>query len=72
MTILIAGSGWSKFIFLPMRFCAPKRTLAGFPGDFAHHFYLASPRAILRIFCELLFNRILQKKVMEKNGCALA
>ena len=34
MTILTAGSGCAKLIFLPMRFCAP------YPVDFAHHFYL--------------------------------
>ena len=34
MTILTAGSGCAKLIFLPMRFCAP------YPGDFALHFYL--------------------------------
>ena len=34
MTILTAGSGCTKLIFLPMRFCAP------YPVDVAHHFYL--------------------------------
>ena len=34
MTILTAGSGCAKLIFLPMLFCAP------YPVDFAHHFYL--------------------------------
>ena len=34
MTILTAGSGCAKLIFLPMRFCKP------YPVDFAHHFYL--------------------------------
>ena len=34
MTILTAGSGCAKLIFLPMRFCAP------YPGNFALHFYL--------------------------------
>ena len=34
MTILTAGSGCAKLIFLPMRFCAP------YPVDFAHYFYL--------------------------------
>ena len=34
MTILTAGSGCAKLIFLPMRFCA------SYPVDFAHHFYL--------------------------------
>ena len=34
MTILTAGSGCAKLIFLPMQFCAP------YPGDYARHFYL--------------------------------
>ena len=34
MTILKAGSGFVKLIFLPMLFCSP------YPCYFAHHFYL--------------------------------
>ena len=43
MTILTAGSGCAKLIFLPMRFCARQRTLPSrfcAPFLFTFHYYL--------------------------------
>ena len=43
MTILTAGSGCAKLIFLPMQFCAP------YPGNFAHTIIYACYDALMPI-----------------------